>query len=138
MSTTSSKQILSPRRRYHRAAYEFVDAALRYTQRKMGRITEPHQGGREEDAHITGQELLEGIRELAVEQFGLMALTVFRHWGVCCTDDFGRIVFDFIEQGLMRKTERDQLSDFFGVYDFQEVFDRRYQINTREAFKFSR
>lgn len=122
--------------KYHPDAYRFVDQALRHTQRRLGRTAEH---AREEDfdedaAHISGPELLDGIRELAVNEFGLMAIPVFRHWGVKGTDDFGRIVFDFIERGAMRKTERDQLSDFFDVYDFDQVFNRDYQIDMSDAF----
>jgi uncharacterized repeat protein (TIGR04138 family) len=92
-------------------------------------VTEP------EDAHVTGPELLEGIRALGVAQFGLLTATVFRHWGVTSTDDFGRIVFELIESGKMKKTDRDQLSDFIGVYDFDDVFDRDYRVDIRNAFQ---
>ena len=131
MTTTSKSS--SPRLKYHPAAYQFVDAALRHTQNSVGRTAS--LGSDEEDAHISGQELLQGIRELAVKQFGLMTVTVFHQWGVHTTDDFGRIVFEFIERGAMRKTDRDQLSDFFEVYEFADVFDRQYQIDTSNAFQ---
>ncbi len=131
MTTTSKSR--TPRLKYHPAAYQFVDAALRYTQNSAGRTAS--LGRDEEDAHISGQELLHGIRELAVKQFGLMTVTVFRQWGVHSTDDFGRIVFEFIERGAMRKTDRDQLSDFSDVYEFADVFDRQYHIDTSNAFQ---
>lgn len=130
MTTTSHPPLLKTR--YHRDAYEFVFAALRHTQRKLNRLP-PHQAD-EEEAHVSGQELLEGIRDLAVRQFGLMTRQVFAHWGITATADFGRIVFELIERGDMRKTERDQLSDFIGVYDFEEAFDRDYQIDTSSVF----
>lgn len=75
------------------------------------------------------------MRELGLQRFGLMTLTVFHSWGVRSTDDFGRIVFELIERGEMRKTEQDQLSDFFEVYDFEQAFDRGYRIDTRTAFR---
>ncbi len=86
------------------------------------------------DAHISGVELLEGIRAFALTQFGLMTCTVFRRWGIRSTDDFGNIVFELIERGEMSKTDRDQLSDFFEVYDFADVFDRDYQVEVQRAF----
>ena len=89
----------------------------------------------ESSGHISGPELLAGIRELAVQQFGLMTIPVFRAWGVQSTDDFGRIVFEMIERGEMRKTERDRLTDFFDVFDFEDVFDRNYRIDTKSAFR---
>lgn len=139
--------------RYHKQAYHFVFAALRLVQQKLGkapprREADPHAGGKygtgsddsddeadEIDGHISGRELLDGIRELATQQFGLMTTTVFRSWGIQSTDDFGRIVFEMIERGEMRKTDRDRPSDFSDVYDFEDVFDRDYQIDTRGAFR---
>ena len=128
MSITSKTPVI--RTRYQHGAYKFVDAALRYAQKRLGR-----QMADEDSTHISGSELLEGIRELALQEFGLMTNTVLRHWGIRSTDDFGRIVFDFIDRGAMRKTDSDQLSDFFEVYDFEEVFDRQYQIDVSSAFR---
>jgi uncharacterized repeat protein (TIGR04138 family) len=129
---TTTTKTSARRLRFHQNAYQFVFAALRYTQQKLGRGV---YRSSEAESHISGQELLEGIRDLAQDQFGLMAVTVFRHWGVRSTADFGRIVFELIERGEMRKTERDQLEDFFEVYDFEEALDQNYQIDTRQAFR---
>lgn len=130
--TTTSK-IARPGLRYQRQAYQFVFAALRHTQELLDRGTA--QDPEDEGAHISGPELLDGIRQLALCQFGLLTRTVFRQWGITTTDDFGRIVFELIERGEMRKTERDQLCDFFDVYDFEQVFDRNYQFDTSSAFR---
>jgi len=127
---TLQKPVL-PALRYHRHAYQFLLVALQYTQEKLGRV--PGKVSDEASAHITGQELCEGIRELAIEQFGLLATTVFRHWGIRSTADFGRMVFELIERGEMRKTERDRITDFFNVYDFSEAFDRDYQFDVSLA-----
>ena len=110
--------------RFHPNAYLFLLAALRRTQQRLGR-SQAH-GPDDERAHVNGQELLVGIRQLAVEQFGLLACTVFRCWGIYSTDDFGRMVFELIERGEMRKTESDQLSDFYGVYDFADALERAF------------
>lgn len=119
---------------FHPDAYRFVDQALRFTQKRLGRLPESNVELDEASAHISGPELLDGIRELALNEFGLMATTVLNYWGVRTTDDFGRIVFDFIERGFMRKTEHDQISDFFAVYRFEDVFDRDYRIKLTNAF----
>lgn len=121
-----------PRLKYHPQAYQFVFAALRYTQEQLGR--EAPQEPDDEAAHISGRELLHGVRQLALRQFGYLACLVFRNWGITGTDDFGRIVFELIERGEMRKTERDQLSDFFDVYSFEDAFDRDYRVDTSKAF----
>lgn len=133
MSTLSKTE--STGLKYHTDAYRFVDSALRFTQQRLERLPATDEAIDEDTAHISGPELLDGIRELALQEFGLLTIPVFRHWGVRSTDDFGRIVFDFIEKGAMRKTERDQLTDFFAVYDFDEAFDAEYSIDLSEAFR---
>lgn len=130
MSTTGKTKLRGLR--YHVNAYQFVLAALRYTQEKLERTN--GVGENEELAHISGQELLDGTRQFACEHFGLMTLTVFRTWGLQTTDDIGNIVFELVERGEMRKTERDLLSDFSDYYDFEEVFDRQYRIDVSRAF----
>lgn len=128
---TASSNVLSVERKFHRNAYEFVFDSLRFTQEMLDRGVPTE----EESAHISGQELLVGIRQFAQEKYGLLAETVFRQWGVHCTEDFGRIVFELVERGEMRKTERDQLADFVDVYDFHEALDANYVIDVRHAFK---
>ncbi len=122
-----------PRLRYHQDAYRFVFESLQYTQEKLRR-PQPRNPD-DENAHITGQELCEGIRDLAVKRFGLLARTVFEHWGIRSTSDFGRIVFELIERGEMRKTDRDTLADFSDIYEFDEAFDRAYAIDTDQVFR---
>ncbi len=128
----SASQTSTPNLRYHPNAYQFVFASLRYTQENLGRGTFSNED--EESAHISGPELLHGIREFALQQFGMLTTTVFRNWGINSTDDFGHIVFELIERGEMRKTDRDQLSDFFDVYKFEDAFDDDYRIDTDGPF----
>ena len=78
--------------------------------------------------HVSGDELLQGIRELAVRQFGPLTRTVFENWGVTKTLDFGEIVFQLVDAGLMGKTDEDKLDDFKDVYDFRKVFDDKLQV----------
>jgi len=94
--------------RYHQDAYEFVLEALSYTQRKFHRYK-----------HVTGKELLEGIKILLMEKFGPMTLSVLRHWGVNGTEDFGNIVFILVENRVLSKTEEDNIESFKNVYDFE-------------------
>ena len=124
---------VKPRPRFHRNAYHFVFSSLQFTQEKLGR-TAAHVLN-EDDAHISGRELCEGVRELALQKFGLMTGTVLRQWGVSSTDDIGRIVFELIERGEMRKTDHDTLDDFCDVFDFETAFDRGYRVDTARAFQ---
>ncbi len=110
--------------RYHRDAYCFLREALDYTQK-------PTAKAKDDTQHITGQQLLEGIRAYAVQQFGPMAMIVLGEWGVRRCQDFGEIVFNMVETNLLAKTENDSRNDFNEGYDFFEAFRRPY-IPTRE------
>lgn len=118
---------------YHRNSYYFVFSALQHTQEGLHR-TAAHVL-REEEAHISGRELCEGFRDLALRKFGMLATTVLNHWGVRSTQDIGRIVFELIERGEMRKTDDDALDDFDDVYDFEEAFCQHDQFDLSKAFR---
>ncbi|WP_437192350.1 Minf_1886 family protein [Planctomicrobium sp. SH527] len=134
MSATSQSAL--PRFRYHNDAYRFVFEALHHTQQRLKR---PVAADLDDDrAHITGPELLFGVRDLALERYGLLAKNVFAYWGVKSTADFGRIVFELIERGEMRKTDRDQLTDFYDVYDFDQALDQDYKIDISKAIDCSK
>ncbi|MEJ2539700.1 MAG: hypothetical protein P8188_06985 [Gemmatimonadota bacterium] len=82
--------------------------------------------GLTERRHISGRELALGMRDVAIERFGLMARTVLSHWGLETTEDVGRIVFALVECGVLVKQEGDRIEDFRDVFDFQEVFEDAY------------
>ncbi len=103
-------------------AYAFVREGLNYT---VQHVHEEPEALTEADRHISGQQLCIGLRESAIERWGLMAPAVLEHWNIHRTNDFGRIVFAMINAGLMTKTSRDSMGDFDTVYDFDEVFSRQ-------------
>jgi uncharacterized repeat protein (TIGR04138 family) len=120
--------------RYAYEAYEFVYDALTHTQKQLGRHPrDPASGELGPQHHVTGRELLEGVRDLALRQFGLMARTVFRLWGIQRTDDFGEIVFNLVSENLMSKTDDDRLDDFHNVYDLDQALVYSYSIRLEEA-----
>ncbi len=106
--------------RYDPETYFFVREALDYTSRTLKK---PAQGDRR---HVTGQELLEGIRAYAIQEYGPLALTVLTAWGVKHTEDFGNIVFNLVQSGVLGKTDRDQRDDFTNGYDFHDAFTKPY------------
>jgi uncharacterized repeat protein (TIGR04138 family) len=106
--------------RYHREAYLFVREALDHTQKTIGK--EPRGRIR----HVTGQELLSGIREFALQQFGPMAKTVLEEWGIRSGQDFGEIVFNMVEVSWLAKTDKDSRADFVHGYDFDEAFRKPF------------
>jgi uncharacterized repeat protein (TIGR04138 family) len=102
--------------RYQRDAYVFLRDALDYTtkQQKKARGTTVR--------HVAGPELLEGVRQYALKEFGPLVITVFESWGIKCCEDIGHMVFNLIEAGVFGKTEEDSMEDFKTVYDFQDAF----------------
>jgi uncharacterized repeat protein (TIGR04138 family) len=115
--------------RYAYEAYEFIFAALQHTLEMLGRRAgDDDSPGEKAGLHVSGPELLDGVRDLALREFGLMARTVFHRWGIDRTDDFGEIVFNLIEAQLMSKTEEDSRRDFQGIYDLDEALVQGYQI----------
>jgi uncharacterized repeat protein (TIGR04138 family) len=74
--------------------------------------------------NITGRELCEGFRQLALAQYGLMTLAVLNRWGLYCTADIGAIVYNLIASGDVEQTPGDSRADFDDVFDFETVFRR--------------
>jgi uncharacterized repeat protein (TIGR04138 family) len=103
--------------RFALEAYLFVYDALPVAQKLHGR-----------ERHVSGRELLDGIRVLALKRFGRMAKLVLNSWRVHTTDDFGAIVFNLVDSGLMSKTEEDKVEEFHSVYDFDRAFVESYRI----------
>lgn len=113
--------------RYHREAYLFVRDALDHTQKSIVRTATAKEGIR----HVTGQELLEGIRAYALHVYGPMTMLVLNDWGIHRCEDFGEIVFNMIECSLFAKTDRDNREDFKGGYVFEEAFKKPFLPNAR-------
>jgi uncharacterized repeat protein (TIGR04138 family) len=102
--------------RYQREAYIFLRDALDFTtkQQKKAKGTTVR--------HVSGPELLEGVRQYALKEFGPMVITVFDSWGIRATEDVGHMVFNLINAGIFGKTDEDSINDFKNIYDFQEAF----------------
>ena len=107
---------ISPRAgRFHPRAFFFVLAAL-----------ERHQQRLPERRHVSGGELAHACRELALEQYGLLARTVLDHWGIRTTADIGEIVYALIDAGLLIRQPDDRPEDFECVYHFDRAFEHEY------------
>jgi len=111
-------EILAADRRYARDAYIFVSDALGYTVRRTGRA-----------GHVSGPELCEGLAEFALGQFGRLARSVIESWGIRSSADIGEIVFNMVDVGLLRKTDEDRREDFADALDFDEAFDRGFELH---------
>jgi uncharacterized repeat protein (TIGR04138 family) len=106
--------------RFHPRAYVLVLQALHSVIRSL-----------DEPRHITGRELTEGVRELAIGSYGPLARTVLEHWGIHETEDVGRVVFAMVEQGILVKEDHDRPEDFENLFDFEEAFEAEYPWSAR-------
>jgi len=118
--------------RYPFEAYEFVCEAVTYTQERLGRV--PDEGDDPDaDYHVTGEELLRGACELAVEEFGMMAPVVFRQWGVRATDDVGSIVFNLIRAERLSRSDRDDPDDFHDLFDLDKALAEGFELTVGDV-----
>lgn len=123
-------QIVARDGRYRRDAYLFLRDGLDYTQKQVAR----EDKGRLR--HVTGQELAEGLRAYAIQEFGPMALTVLNEWGLQRTADFGELVFNMVEVGLLAKTDQDSRGDFADVYSFEDAFRKPFVPRSKRVGDF--
>ncbi len=100
--------------------------ALDHTQKTTGKDS------RGRPRHVSPQELLQGIREHALTQFGPMVMTVLSEWGIRNCRDFGEIVFNMVENELLAKTEEDTRAGFAGGYDFDEAFRKPFLPSSKQ------
>ncbi|HEX3627394.1 MAG TPA: Minf_1886 family protein [Verrucomicrobiae bacterium] len=119
-------QIVARDLRYRREAYAFVREALDFTQKLISRENQ------QKIRHITGQELLDGIRQFALKEYGPMAATVLEEWGVKACADFGEIVFNMVDVGLLASTEQDRREHFQNGYDFNTAFRKPFLPSNRQ------
>ena len=120
----SVQQVVEDLGVYPPEAYAFIQQGLSFTVQKLhGKVKDPKAS-----RHVSGHDLCEGLREMALGQWGRLARTVLRRWNITSTLDFGRIVFAMVEAGLMQKTDDDTLEDFRNVFDFRAALEAEYQI----------
>ncbi len=130
--TATVDSILADNPRYERDAYLFVRDALEFTtrqQKKKAGASAPLE------CHVSGQQLLEGVRQYALQQFGPMVLTVFEHWRVRSCEDIGHIVFNLIAAREFGKSDQDTLEDFRRGYDFDDAFVKPFRPVAEQKVK---
>ncbi len=117
--------------RYARGAYFFVQQGVHQVAERIAK----REGGK--TRHISGQELLEGLRQYAIEQFGPLVLLVFDHWRLRCSRDIGEIVFLLAGEGILGVSDEDSIADFENVYDFRDAFRKPFESQVRRFARVS-
>ena len=115
--------------RYPREAYAFLMGALADTVRRLP----PERASDPARRHLSGQELVAGVIGLARREFGIMAPTVFREWGVMEGEDVGRMVFDLVESGQLSARPEDGPQDFLGVPDLPRLLGAGISLGDSQA-----
>lgn len=108
--------------RYSCGAYYFLREALDYTMKDSF----DSDASSRLSQHISGQELLEGIKHYALERYGPMAFELFKSWGVNNCKDFGNIVFNLVDCQVLGKNESDSPKDFEKGYNFKKTFQEPF------------
>ena len=109
-------QILQEDSRYSAEAYHFLRESLDFTTKSLNK---PKSGTAR---HVTGKELLEGIRRYALQEYGAMSKTVLNTWGIFRCEDFWYITSNLIQKGILGCTKDDTIHEFENGYDFQAAF----------------
>ena len=118
--------------RYPPEAYAFLhDGLVQAVKRAHGGAFE-QPGGESPQRHVTGQQMCETLRDLAVERWGMLARTVLRKWNIHATIDFGNMVYLLIRAGHMKKTDEDSIDDFRDVFGFDETFSAAAEFELNE------
>ncbi|MEM0914232.1 MAG: Minf_1886 family protein [Planctomycetota bacterium] len=112
-------------------AFVFVQRGLDFTVRHTHGEWDEDNDPEQESRHVSGRQLCHGLRDFAVDQYGLMARSVLGRWGIVRCEDFGRIVFEMVEAGLMRRTDEDSIEDFTGVFEFREAFSPELMLSDK-------
>ena len=107
--------------RYSNECYTFVREGLDHTLKYLKR------SGVGPKSHVTGSELLDGLREYALMEFGPMTKSVLNEWGIKKCEDFGEVVFNLVKHGVLGKTDTDSLDDFKGGFSFHEAFVKPFR-----------
>lgn len=121
------RRIVDDDPRYAIDAYEFINQAVSYTANKLKRSRKAR------NPHISGQELLKGISEYAIEQFGPMASEVLKNWGLKDGSSIGNVVFNMVEQQLLYASKDESIEDFHG--DFNTLFKASSNTSRKKSLK---
>jgi uncharacterized repeat protein (TIGR04138 family) len=124
MAKKSIEEIVKADKRYTVQAVSFVYEGLGYTAKKLTETT----AEKTEPKHVSGQDLARGLRDLALERYGRLAMTVLNRWGIKTTRDFGEIVYLMIAHKWMSAQPTDSVDDFNNVYDFKTTLEDQFQF----------
>ena len=104
---------------YAPEAYVFLMDALDRSRRDLMR-----QG------HVSSEELILGIQAMARERYGPMAALVFEEWGIKSPADFGSMVFELVDEGVLLHRAEDTIDDFLICPSYRKLFEEEYFLSS--------
>lgn len=113
--------------RYPLEAFVFVQRGLEFTVRRLHGA--PDERTETTSHHVTGHDLCTGLRDYAIQEYGLLARMVLRRWNITSSEDFGQIVFAMVDAKLLAKTDEDSIEDFRDIFDFEHAFAERLSLS---------
>lgn len=108
--------------RYAVEAFEFVGRGLRHAVKILGREESPTA-----ERHLDAAELVSGVLDLAVSQFGFLARPVLDSYLLRSPEDIGRITFLLIDHNIFTRQPSDHFEDFLVLPGFAQQLDERIQ-----------
>ncbi|KIE58900.1 hypothetical protein A946_05720 [Methylacidiphilum kamchatkense Kam1] len=114
--TSIVEEIVEKDSRYLKESYYFVREGLEHTLKTIGK--QKHQ----KIEQLSGKQILEGLKDYALKEFGPMSKLVLNEWGVKSCKDFGQMIKNMDLYGLLGKTEMADLKDFQKGYSFTTAF----------------
>ncbi|MBN2594326.1 MAG: hypothetical protein JXA81_12530 [Sedimentisphaerales bacterium] len=112
------EQIAAEDGRYKPQGIRFVYEGLGYTAKNVA----------SEPKHVSGETLCEGLKKLAIEKWGRLAMLVLNTWGIKTSRDFGEIVWLMIQNEWMSSQPTDSIEDFDNVFAFKAVFKKQFEF----------
>jgi len=106
--------------RFDVEGFSFVSQSLRHAAALTASQRAPG-----ERRHLTAQQLIDGVVDLAAERYGLLGGVVLRRWGIRNGDDIGSITFTLISKGVFSKQPSDRPEDFYGGPSLAEAVRER-------------
>jgi uncharacterized repeat protein (TIGR04138 family) len=109
-------KIIDQDARYDSRAYDLVvHAVTTAVEQKAKADTGPVK-------HASAEDVMMTFREIVLDSYGPMSMTVLNDFGIHSTEDIGEIMKNLCSAKFIKKSENDSFEDFVGGFNFMEAF----------------
>jgi uncharacterized repeat protein (TIGR04138 family) len=117
-------KILEHDSRYDSRAYDLVVYAVTAAAEKKGKA----ENSKSPIKHATAEDVMMMFREVVLDCYGPMSMTVLNDFGIHSTEDIGEIMKNLCSAKFIAKSETDSFDDFVGGFNFTEAFVWPFEI----------